>query len=166
MTGGKKPTFKIKNMNLLHRVAPPLHADRLGPVVLLDISGLVGLGLLIVGLPLLIAPCLSGAPCKRAGTGTDGGPFTGFSSDSPHAQSDQCTTRRPANRAPAFRSLLRCWCLSLGGIEAGLIDGPLVTLELVLFLLIGALTLGWIDDGILSQDKPGEYETYEHRKEM
>jgi hypothetical protein len=76
---------------------------------LLDISGLVGLGLLIANLPLLIASCLRGTPCERVGTGTDGRPSTGINSDSPDAQSDQRTTRRPANRATALRCLLRRW---------------------------------------------------------
>jgi hypothetical protein len=49
---------------LLHRVASPLHADRLGPVVLLDIGGLVALGLLIGSRPLLIASCLRGTPAS------------------------------------------------------------------------------------------------------
>jgi len=48
---------------------------------------------------------------------------------------------------------------------SGLVDGPLVTLELVLFLLIGAPSLDRTDNGILRQDKPGKKKNDKHRNE-
>jgi hypothetical protein len=49
-------------------------------------------------------------------------------------------------------------------VKAGLLFGPLVTGELVLFHLVLTLPLGRKDDGVLSQGNPSEKERYEHRK--
>ena len=128
-------------------------------IALLDVLvGLLLLPLLALLFGLTVLPRAARSAYDTAGKTTDGQPFPGTflaagnAADNRTTDGTDCPTFQRA-AAHAFLLLGRrrgAGGRHLHGIEAGLPLGPGITLELVFFQLILALTLGRINDGLLS----------------